>query len=354
MSGLAGPGAAWTAPGIWRFASRYRPQLAPEAWLCLGEGGTPAIEIPALTARMGLERLVLKREDLNPTGSHKDRGLAFQVAALRAADPELAGLIISSSGNAALAAAAYAGLAGLKLFALVSPETPPAKLGRLVHLGARVMLSRQALGIAVDLAKQTGMPNLRPSTDPLAVEGFQSIAWELVDEIEPLPAVFSFASSATSFVAMGRAFASAAWQPAMHIVQGAGAQPIAGEFDPERDGISEQGRLGALGARKTRRLGEAKRIIKSSGGSGWVILDEEAELAAALLAAFGVETSLEGAASLAAAGRAARESGLRRAVVILTGRPPLAPEAVVGSVSTPRLAIVEDIGAALRLVEAWS
>lgn len=322
----------------------------------MGEGNTPTIEIPALSAHLGLERLVLKREDQNPTGSHKDRGLAFQISALRAADPGLAGLVISSSGNAALAAAAYAGLAGLKLFALISPDTAPAKLGRLLGLGARVMLSRRALSLAVELAEQTGMPNLRPSTDPLAVEGFQSIAWELAQEIEPVQALFSFASSATSFVAMGRAFGSAAWQPSLHVVQGSGAQPIAGEFDPARDGILESGRLGALGARKTRRLGEAKRLIKASGGSGWVIQDEEADAAQALLAGFGVETSLEGAASLAAARRAAREAGLHSAVVILTGRRPAAAETRGERAARPGrwLAEVEDIGTALRQLRAWS
>ena len=310
---------------LWRYATYYAPRLPESAWLSLGEGWTPALELPQLAARMGLQRLVLKREDLSPTGSHKARGLAFQVAALRWSRPELGWILISSSGNAAIAAAAYGRLAGLGVAAFVSPETAPGKLARLLRAGATVLASPSALTDAVALSAARDIPNLRPSTDPLAVEGFQSIAWELLEAVEPVEAIFSFASSGTSFVAMGRAFergaevTGARWRPAMHAVQGAGQSPIVGELDP-RSAPAGRSRVGALGARKTRRLGEARRLIQSSGGWGWVVTDAEADAALAELAALGIETSLEGGAALAAAGRAARERGLRSAAVILSGQ----------------------------------
>lgn len=309
---------------IWRYAALYDPVLPPAAWLTLGEGGTPAVALPALAAEVGLDRLVVKREDLNPTGSHKARGVAFQVAALCWRMPGVRRAVISSSGNAALAAAAYSAAAGLRLAAFVAPTTPPAKVRRLVRLGADVCLSAHALTLAAAVAERHGIPNLRPSTDPLAVEGFQSIGWEIAGVEPATDAVFAFVSSATSFVALGRAFARAGdvgatgRMPALHAVQGTGAHPVAGPFDP-RPPQEARGRLGDRGARKTRRAGEAARWIARTGGGGWVITDAEADAAEARLLAHGIETSIEGAAALAAAIRAAARGGVRSATVLLTG-----------------------------------
>ena len=178
---------------IWRYAALYAPWLPVASRMTLGEGGTPAVEMPCLAVEYGLARLVLKREDVNPTGSHKARGVAFQVSALRAANPELRWLTISSSGNAALAAAAYARAAGISLAAFVAPATPESTLVRLAALDAWVFVAPNALSLAQALADARGIPNMRPSTDPLAVEGFQSIGWELAETVAPVDALFTFA-----------------------------------------------------------------------------------------------------------------------------------------------------------------
>lgn len=343
--------------GLWRYAGRFDPILPPESRLSLGEGATPAIELPELASAVGLERLLLKREDLNPTGSHKDRGLAFQIALLRARAPgSLDWLAISSSGNAALAASAYAARAGLRLAVFLAPSTPAATCRRLLRLGARVFVSARATSLAAELAEARGIPNLRPSTDPAAVEGFQSIAWELAEEVAPVEALFAFASSGSSLVGIGRGFTRAeglaepAWRPALHVVQGTAAHPLAGPLDP-RPVTAPPGRLGARGARKTRRLGEAVRLIRASGGAGWVVSDVEAAAASRRLAALGVETSLEGAAALAAAERAARERGIRSAVLVLTGRVEPGADAAESGPVLDRLAGLHPV-ASLAEVEA--
>jgi threonine synthase len=267
---------------------------------------------------------VLKREDRNPTGSHKDRGAAYQVSVLAAAEAPPRWLIISSSGNAAIATARYGRLAGIPVAAFVAPRTPPAKLALIAAEGAVLILADRALTLARDVAAALGQPNLRPSTDPLAPEGFMSLGWELLDVDPPVEAVFTFASSATSLVGIGRAWKQPGVVgrevaiPQLHVVQGTGANPVAGEFDP-REVSDVQGAVGSLGARKTRRVGEAKRIVRATGGSGWVVTDEEAEAADRLLREAGIDAALEGAAALAAAGRAARETGLRSAAVVITG-----------------------------------
>ena len=298
------------------------PEAARITW---GEGDTAAEAHPELAAACGLERLVLKREDANPTGSHKDRGMAYQASAVRAAAPATRWLVISSSGNAAVSAARAAARGGMRLAAFFAPETDPAKRVALVAEGALSFVTPHALGMAEEVAQARGLPNLRPSTSPLAVPGFQTLLWELDERPTGCQAVFLFASSGTALVGLGRALARSTWQPELHVVQGAGAAPIAGPFDPRPAPPGR--RVGALGARKTRRLGEAVRAVRASGGSGWVIGDDEALEAAALLRAHGIPAALEASAALAAAGRAAREGGLRSAVVVISGAERPSPDA---------------------------
>lgn len=323
--------------------------------MSLGEGGTPLVAAPGVAEILGLKRLWLKREDLNPTGSHKARGAAFQVAAVRSEGARV--LLISSSGNAAVAAAAYAAAAGLHVVAFVAPGTPRSKLGPLSRHGARIVVSPRALGLAAEVAKATGFPNLRPSTHPWAVPGYMTLGWELAAEAPEAQAVFLFVGSGATLVGLHRSRDSipgpgvARWGAALHAVQGTGASPVVDELVPAPAHIDRAGAtLGALGARKTRRLGEAVRAVRSSGGTGWRVSDDDAEAAAALLAQHGLETSLEGGASVAAAAQAARDGGPSRVVAVLTGHAATTP----GYASVPDSALLEapDLDAAIALVLA--
>jgi len=343
---------AGRSSGIWRYADRYSVAVPQPLRASHGEGGTPLPSYPALASACGLESLWLKREDLNPTGAHKDRGIAFQIAALRTLRPGLGHLVICSSGNGAIAAASYAALSGLRVVACVSPRTPPDKLGRLGGLGACVLLSEEAISLAEGLAMDRGWPNLRPSVDPLAPEGFMSLAWELQEAAEPAEGIFLFASSGTGLVGLARGLdhpAAVPWRAPLQVVQGAGGDPIATAFDRRPKPQEGRSMVGRLGSRKTRRLGEATRAVRASGGGGWSVGDAETLEALDLLRGVGIESALEGAAALAAARRAAVETGLRRAIVIISGRaaaPELAPEG-------PGLPVVDGIDAAKRRLEAW-
>ena len=77
------------------------PIQEPEAFPSLGEGGTPLHEAPRLARAFGCDRLLIKDEGLNPTGSFKARGLAVAVA--RARELGATTVAIPSAGNAAAA-----------------------------------------------------------------------------------------------------------------------------------------------------------------------------------------------------------------------------------------------------------
>ena len=91
---------------LWRYVDCF-PYVKEKEITSLGEGWTPLIEFS--------DGLYFKLDQLNPTGSFKDRGSAVLISALHKLVKK-AGSYISedSSGNAGASVAAYAARAGLK------------------------------------------------------------------------------------------------------------------------------------------------------------------------------------------------------------------------------------------------
>jgi threonine synthase len=85
--------------------------------ITLGEGGTPLVEAPALAKLVGAERVLLKVEGMNPTGSFKDRGMTMAVS--KAVGHGAKAVIAASTGNTSASAAAYAAAAGIASVVLV-------------------------------------------------------------------------------------------------------------------------------------------------------------------------------------------------------------------------------------------
>ena len=88
------------------------PVFAGEAPVTLGEGFTPLVHARTLGARLGLDRLYIKDESLNPTNSFKARGQSAAVT--RARGLGVSAVSVPSAGNAGNALAAYAARAGLE------------------------------------------------------------------------------------------------------------------------------------------------------------------------------------------------------------------------------------------------
>jgi len=95
----------------WESMWRYE-ELLPftrEAAVTMDEGATPLVDCPTLAAEMGVERVLLKDEGRNPTGTFKDRGQSVAVTA--AHEHGASDVALASAGNAGQAASAYAGRA---------------------------------------------------------------------------------------------------------------------------------------------------------------------------------------------------------------------------------------------------
>ena len=271
---------------------------------------------PALARWAGVGELLLKREDLNPTGSHKDRGAAAQITALLERGQRVG--VISSSGNAALAAAARGSRDGVTVVALLSPLTPPAKAAAISAAGGRVVVTTKPINYAIRLSRVCGWPDLRPSQSEDALRGFAGLGTELADELEDGVGLFGYASSGTTFQAVGGALLAAGRRVPLHPVQAGLVNGLSREFGRVGDG--RRSLVGDLGVKVSARAAAVVQLVRESGGQAWWVDDEAINEAGGALQENGHEVAPECWAALAGLRIAAAEGGVNRACLLLTGR----------------------------------
>lgn len=294
--------------GIWQFANRLKPYVETKFRLTINEGNT---EVQAI------DGIYLKREDQNPTGSVKDRGLAYQISALVQQGHKK--FTISSSGNAAISAAAYCELAVAELTVFVSPKIKTNKLKKLkVYKNINIKRSLRAISESTLFAKENNYYNLRPSKDPLGSVGYQTVAYELQKQLPETQAIFFPVSSATTLVGIGEGYKNNL--PQLHAVQTTKINPLASEFN--KNFIETETSLAdALVAKTMPRKKQALNLIKQSNGSGWIVSDKQIKEAHNWLKKRKIKTSYEGAAALAGYFKAKKSNWNFQGpvVILLTG-----------------------------------
>jgi hypothetical protein len=97
---------------IWNYSDHL--VSPPESYrISLGEGDTPLIRSRCIGPSLGLNHLFFKLENVNPTGSFKDRFAASAISHLLAEQSEAPLCLGTSSGNTGAALAAYSAAAGI-------------------------------------------------------------------------------------------------------------------------------------------------------------------------------------------------------------------------------------------------
>ena len=220
--------------------------------------------------------MAVKNENVNPGGSFKDRSLAYQLSMY--IDRGKNKFVLSSSGNAAVSAAALASIADVELDLFVSTHINPLKLEKiqkyLTDSGKiRLHQSDKAKSEAMQMAQQDGsVVNLRGSQDDLALPGFKTIAYELAAQCPEIDALFVPCSSGTSALAIMQGFKELGKKVAVFICQTAKVHPIAQEFDSSF-ADSETSLADAIVDRVAHRKEQLLIALKECGGGGKVISD---------------------------------------------------------------------------------
>jgi threonine dehydratase len=142
---------------------------------------TPTVESRRLGELLGT-RLHLKLENMQFTGSFKDRGACNKLQQLAAAGG-VRGVIAASAGNHAQGVAYHAQRLGMPATIVMPQTTPFAKVERTASFGAKVVLQGESLAESAtharELEQAQGLVYVHPYDDPAIIAGQGTAAMEL-------------------------------------------------------------------------------------------------------------------------------------------------------------------------------
>jgi threonine dehydratase len=154
---------------------------------------TPLDPAPRLSARLN-NRILLKREDLQPVFSFKLRGAYNKLCRM---PPEVRerGVIAASAGNHAQGVAMSAQRLGMSATIVMPKTTPPIKVEAVRARGARTVLHGDsyddAYAHAIELTEKHGLTFIHPFDDPDVIAGQGTIGMEILRQhSEPLHSIF--------------------------------------------------------------------------------------------------------------------------------------------------------------------
>jgi threonine synthase len=301
---------------MWRYRE-LMPLFDGESPLTLGEGWTPLVHARRLGRDLGLERLYIKDESLNPTNSFKARGLSAAVT--RAAHLGARTISVPSAGNAANAMAAYAARAGIHAQVFMPRDVKTPFIRECELYGAKVTLVDGLITDAGRIAAETGQPlgwyDVSTLKEPYRIEGKKTMAYEVGEQLGwEFPDWMIYPTGGgTGMVGMWKAFEeleAIGWKassrrPHMVSVQAEHCAPIVKAFTEGAESAAPwpEARTVADGLRVPKAIGDflVLRALRESGGTAVAVSDDSMVAGMRELGAKeGVSAAPEGGAALEA------------------------------------------------------
>lgn len=155
---------------------------------------TPLDAAPRLSRRLA-NRVLLKREDLQPVFSFKIRGAYNKIAQLSDAVANR-GVICASAGNHAQGVALAARTRGIPAVIVMPLTTPDIKVSAVANFGGEIILHGDdydaACEYAVVLARERNLVFVHPFDDPDVIAGQGTIAMEILRQLhgDEIDAIF--------------------------------------------------------------------------------------------------------------------------------------------------------------------
>jgi threonine synthase len=306
---------------------RYAEVLPNDPPVSLGEGMTSLVHTERLGNSIGLKRLYVKDEGLNPTGSFKARGMTVGVT--RAKQLGAKALAAPTAGNAGGALAAYAAAAGLPAVIVMPVDTPVANVMECQAFGAKVV---KLNGLISDCGKyvaehqdREGWYDVSTLKEPYRVEGKKTMGYELWEQFGgKLPDVILYPTGGgVGLIGMCKAFdemQEMGWidaeRPRMVAVQAEGCAPIVKAWEAHQNSAQffPNAVTIASGLRVPGPLGDflILRMLRQTKGTALSITDDEMLNAGRELASLeGIFAAPEGAATVIGARKLARSGWIK-------------------------------------------
>lgn len=283
----------------------------------------------------GLERLYLKHEGENPTGSFKDRGMTVGVTMANVLGAQA--VACASTGNTSASLASYAAQAGMRgIVFLPAGNVAGGKLAQSLAYGATTIQIDGDFDAAMQLVEQVcgelGIYLLN-SLNPFRIEGQKAIGFELLQQLDwqapdwlVLPA-----GNLGNTSAIGKAFRQAyqlsliSHIPRFASIQAAGANPFYRSF---KQGFVQREQVQASTVATAIKIGNpvsytrARRVIEETDGVVEEVTDEEILAAKTIIDRAGIGCEPASAATLAGIRKLVERGVIKRddrVVGILTG-----------------------------------
>ncbi|MEK7402704.1 MAG: threonine synthase [Gemmatimonadota bacterium] len=291
---------------------RYTPLMpATEGEIVsLGEGTTPMLDAPTIAKAVGVRRVWIKEEGLNPTGSFKARGMSAAVT--RAAALGVKGFSVPTAGNAGAALAAYGAAARLPVRVFAPKSTPAAILNTIRTFGAELVLVDGHIGDAGKQARafaaESGWFDMSTLREPYRIEGKKTMGLEVAEQMDwkRLPTHIIYPTGGgTGLIGMWKVFRELidlGWLPKdiplprMIVAQATGCAPIvrAHAAGADRSTPWENPTTHAAGLRVPGPLGDRLilRAVRESAGDAVAISEEDIRAGTAWI---GRETGIDAA-----------------------------------------------------------
>ena len=306
---------------------RYAEVLPDDPPVTLGEGMTALIHAVRLGQSMGVPKLYVKDEGLNPTGSFKARGMTAAVS--RAKQLGAKALAAPTAGNAGGALAAYAAAAGIPAVIVMPADTPSANVMECQAFGAQVV---KLNGLISDCGKyvaerkdREGWYDVSTLKEPYRVEGKKTMGYELWEQFAGrLPDVILYPTGGgVGLIGMCKAFDEmqemgwiGAERPRMVAVQAEGCAPIVKAWDAHRESAEFFANAATIasGLRVPGPLGDLMiiKMLHQTNGTALTVTDNEMlEAGRELARTEGIFAAPEGAATVIAARKLAASKWIR-------------------------------------------
>jgi len=339
--------------GVWR----YHDALPFESGVSLPEGDTPLHEVPRLEADLGVDRLRVKHEGMNPTGSFKDRGMTVGVRVAREIGVDR--LACASTGNTSAALAAYGARADMETLVLLpAGKVAAGKVAQASLHGARILEVDGNFDVCLDIVSDLtdrGEAYLLNSLNPFRLEGQKTIGLEILEQFRDeeggtpdrivLP-VGNAGNTAALYKCFRELVAAGAIDadevPKLTGVQAEGAAPMVEAIENGWDAIERwdevETRATAIRIGNPVNAPKALPGIRATGGTAVAVSDAEITEAQRDLAGEGVGVEPASAASVAGL-RKLRDAGEveadERVVCLTTGHLLKDPDAAAEAGATP-------------------
>jgi len=330
---------------------RYRDMLPVEGKeVDIGTGFTPLVKADNLGRELGLSRLYIKNDCLNPTYSFKDRPVS--VAVTKAREFGFDAVACASTGNLAASVAAHAAKANMKAYVFVPSSVEKGKLVGAAIYNPVLMTVEGSYDdvnrLCAVLAQHYHWGFININLRPYYAEGSKTLGYEVAEQLgwQAPDCVVAPAASGLLFTRIWKGLDEMSMlgliEPVnthMYVAQAAGSSPIVNAFQAgaihvhpvEPDTIAKSIAIGnpADGF-------YALRVARQSGGGACAVTDAEAIAGMRLLAQTeGIFAEAAGGVVIGVLRKLAASGVIKRnelTVAFITGAGPRTQEIMADSV----------------------